>query len=124
MTRNANIYVAVIDDDESFARSLARLLRAARYQPVTYDSAETFLADTKHPRFDCLLLDIALQGISGLELARRLGAVGSTTPIIFVSAHDDSRTRAEADATGCAAFVSKIEPGDVLLKVIADTLRN
>jgi FixJ family two-component response regulator len=122
MSPTPNIYLAVIDDDESFSRSLARLLRAARYQPVTYGSAEAFLADTKHPRFDCLLLDIALSGISGLELARRLAAVGSTTPIIYVSAHDDPKTREEARSTGCVAFVSKIEPTDALLKSIADAL--
>ena len=117
------VYVAVIDDDDSFCRSLARLLRAAHYQPVTYSSAEAFLADTNHPRFECLLLDVALGGISGLELGRRLAAVGSTTPIIYVTAHDDARTREAAAATGVAC-VSKVEHGDVLLKVIIDTLRN
>ena len=119
----ANIYVAVVDDDESFRRSLARLLRAARYQPVTYASAEDFLADSKHPNFDCILLDIALTGISGLELARRLAAVGSVVPIVYITAHDDARTRQDAAAAGCVAFVSKIEPRDVLLTVVADALK-
>lgn len=119
----ANVYVAVVDDDESFRRSLARLLRAARYQPVTYGSAEDFLADTKHPNFDCILLDIALTGISGLELARRLLAVGSVVPIVYISAHDDARTRQEAAAVGCVAFVSKIEPRDVLLTAVADAVK-
>jgi FixJ family two-component response regulator len=122
MSSTPNIYVAVIDDDESYCRSLARLLRAAHYQPVTYGSAEAFLADTKHPRFDCLLLDIALGGISGLELARRLAAVGYKTPIIYVTAHDDPRTREEACSAGGVGFVSKIEPQNVLLKSIADAL--
>lgn len=120
----ANIYVAVIDDDESFRRSLARLLRAARYQPVTYASAEDYLADSKHPNFDCILLDIALTGISGLELGRRLAAVGSTMPVVYVTAHDDARTRQDAAATGCVGFVSKIEPRDVLLKAVADAVKS
>jgi FixJ family two-component response regulator len=119
----ANIYIAVIDDDESFRKSLARLLRAAHYQPVTYGSAEDFLADSKHPRFDCMLLDIALGGISGLELGRRLAAVGSTTPIIFLTAHDEPGTREEARATGCHAFVSKVESRDVLLGAIAGAVK-
>ncbi len=124
MIQSTNIYVAVIDDDDSFRQSLARLLRAARYQPVTYGSAEDFLADTAHPKFDCLLLDIALGGVSGLELGRRLSQVGSTVPIVFVSAHDDPKTRDEARVVGCAAFVSKIEPRDVLLQAVADAVRS
>jgi len=125
MTPSPTIYIAVVDDDESYCRSLARLLRAADYQPVTYSSAEAFLTDRKRPRFDCLVLDIMLgSGISGFELARRLVAVGSSTPIVYVSAHNDPKTQSEASALGCAGFVSKIEPGDVLLKVIEDALKN
>jgi FixJ family two-component response regulator len=116
------VYIAVVDDDESFCRSLGRLLRAAQYQPVTYRSAEAFLADTKHPRFDCLLLDIHLPGISGLELGRRLAAVGSPTPVIYITAHDDATTRAAAQAAGCTAFISKVGPSDALLKAVADAL--
>ena len=55
-----NIYIAVIDDDESVCRSFSRLLRAAHFQPISYSSAEAFLADTKHPKFDCLVLDVQL----------------------------------------------------------------
>jgi FixJ family two-component response regulator len=123
MTPAPTTYIAVIDDDESYCRSLARLLRAADYQAITYSSAEAFLADGKHPHFDCLVLDIALgAGISGLELARRLAMVGSPTPIVYVSAHDDEKTRVEAGATGCAAFVSKIESSETLLKAIKTAL--
>jgi FixJ family two-component response regulator len=123
MTPAPTIYIAVIDDDESYCRSLARLLRAVDYQPVTYSSAEAFLADRKHPRFDCLVLDVSLgRGISGFELARRLTAVGSSTPIVYVSAHDDPKTQTEASTLGCAAFVRKVEPSDILLKAIKDAL--
>jgi FixJ family two-component response regulator len=124
MIQVTDIYVAVIDDDESFRRSLVRLLRAAHYQPLTYPSAEEFLADTKHPRFDCMLLDIALGGISGLELGRRLAASGSTVPIVYITAHDDAKTRAEAQAVGCTGFVSKIEPRDVLLDALARAVKS
>jgi FixJ family two-component response regulator len=116
------VCIAVVDDDESFCRSLSRLLRAAHYQTVLYSSAETFLADAKRPRFDCLLLDVALGGISGIELGRRLAAVGWTTPIIYITAHDDAKTREEARATGCFAFVGKVEPSDVLLEAVANAL--
>jgi len=62
MNRTTPIYVAVVDDDESLCRSISRLLRASDIQAVTYSSAEAFLADTNHPRFDCLVLDIQLGG--------------------------------------------------------------
>jgi len=54
------MYVAVVDDDESLCRSFARLLRAAGFQQITYNSAESFLADTRRPQFGCLVLDIQL----------------------------------------------------------------
>jgi FixJ family two-component response regulator len=124
MSTPPNIYIAVVDDDEGFCRSLGRLLRAADYQPVTYLSAEAFLADVKHPRFDCLLLDVTLGGMSGLELGRRLAAVGSTTPVIYITAHDDPATRTAAEAAGCFAFVSKVETGGELLKAIVSAVRS
>lgn len=113
------ISIAVIDDDDSFNRSMERLLRAARYQPVTYRSAEAFLSDTTCPHFDCLLVDVELGGMTGLELKRRLTKLGWTTPVIYVTAHDDLRTRMEASADGCFAFVSKVDSSDALLKAIA-----
>ena len=90
------IYVAVVDDDESVCRSFGRLLRAAGIQPITYPSAESFLADTKHPQFGCLVLDIQLGGMSGIELGQRLVADGGHTPIIFITAHDEPEARAGA----------------------------
>lgn len=113
-----NIYVAVVDDDEALCRSLGRLLRAAGMQPVTYPSAESFLADDKHPRFDCLVLDVQLGGISGIELLRRLAAVGEKTPAIFISAHDDPEVREEAFAAGCAGYFSKTDSGTDVLEAI------
>jgi len=117
--RKPIIYVAVVDDDENFCRSLTRLLRAENYHPVTYASAEEFLADSARPKFDCLLLDITLGGISGLDLARRLTAVGSDTPVVFISARTDGMTRAQALDAGGAALVGKTEPKEVLLESLA-----
>ena len=112
------IYVAVVDDDEELCRSFGRLLRAAGFQPITYDSAEALLADTKHPQFDCLVLDIELGGMSGIELGRKLAAEGNLAPIIFVTAHDDPETRLEAEAAGCAAYFRKNDSGDDVLEAI------
>ena len=118
MSKTLPIYVAVVDDDESLCRSLSRLLRAGGIQPINYPSAEEFLADTKRPQFDCLLLDIQLGGISGIELARRLTAEGGHTPVIFITAHDDPETRAKAEAAGCAAYFRKTDPGAEVLDAI------
>ena len=112
------IYVAVIDDDENICRSLGRLLRAAGMQPITYDSAESFLGDTKHPQFSCLVLDIQLGGMSGIELAKRLAAVGGRTPVIFITAHDDPEARSAAEALGCVAYFRKTDSGKEVLEVI------
>jgi FixJ family two-component response regulator len=111
-------YIAVVDDDESVCRSFSRLLRTAGFQPVTYPSAEAFLADTKRPRFDCLVLDIQLGGMTGLELCQRLAAVQDDTPVIFITAHDQPEVRAQAKAAGCAGYFRKGDAGAPILDTI------
>jgi len=118
MSTHTNIYVAVVDDDESLRRSLSRLLRAAHFQPIAYDSAEAFLADTKHPKFDCLVLDIQLEGMSGLELRKRLFTINDVTPVVFITAHDEPEVRAQAEESGCAGLFRKTDSGaDVLSSI-------
>jgi len=111
-------YVAVVDDDESICRSFGRLLRAAGLQPITYGSAESFLADNKHPQFGCLVLDIRLGEMSGIELARRLSDQGWHTPFIFITAFDDPEARRAAEALGCSAYLRKTDPGAEVLETI------
>ncbi len=119
-----NIYVAVVDDDGSLCRSFSRLLRMAGFQPITYASAEAFLQDTKRPRFDCLILDIQLGGISGLELHQRLAAVRDTTPVIFITAYDDPKVRAQALALGCAGYFRKNDGGQMVMEAIRRAIGN
>jgi FixJ family two-component response regulator len=115
---SGNVYIGVVDDDESLLRSLARLLRAAGMQPITYSSAEAFRADLKRPRFDCLVLDVQLPGMSGIDLRNQLGAEGATTPIIFVTAHDDPQARTNAMAGACAGYFRKTDAGSEILDAI------
>ena len=122
MSRTVPIYVAVVDDDESQCRSFGRLLRACGMQPVTYASAEDFLADTKHPLFDCLVLDIQFEGMSGIELQKQLAETGSQTPVIFVTAHDESEVRDEALAAGCSRFFCKTETGAEIVGAIREVI--
>ena len=118
MTSTQNIYVGIVDDDESVCRSLSRFLRASHFQPITYPSAEAFLADTKHPKFDCLVLDIQLDGLSGLELSRQLATGKDSPPIIFITAHDDPAVRAEALSDGCFGYFRKTDSGSDVLAAI------
>jgi len=118
MTSTQNSYIAVVDDDESICRSWSRLLRAAHFQPMTYPSAEAFLADTRHPRFECLVIDIHLGGMSGLELRHRLVADEDLTPVIFITAQDEPEVRAQAEAAGCAGFFRKTDSGADVLAAI------
>jgi FixJ family two-component response regulator len=112
------VYIGVIDDDQSICRSMSRLLRAARFEPVTYLSAESFLADRSHPKFGCLVLDVRLKGISGLELRQRLSAVHDSTPVIFITAHEDPAVRLQAEALGCDGFFQKTASGtDILARL-------
>jgi FixJ family two-component response regulator len=123
MSNTEPIYVAVVDDDENFGRSLGRLLRAAGMQPITYLSAEAFLADTKRPRFDCLVLDVHLGEMSGIELGQRLVTEGRDAPFMCVTAHEDPETRALAEAAGCAGFFRKTDSGFDLLDAIRRVAR-
>ncbi len=118
MNDNSAIYVGIVDDDESACRSVGRLLRAVGIHPITYASAESFLVDTKHPQFGCLVLDIQLGGISGIELAQRLRADGWRIPIIFITAHDDPESRAAAEVVCCAAYFRKTDSGKEVLEAI------
>lgn len=123
MNKQRKHYVAVVDDDESVGRAFARLLRSAGYEPIAYPSAEAFLTDNRQPDFDCLVLDSQLEGISGLELARRLAAVSHPAPILFVTARDDPEERAQAIAAGCAGYFLKADPGEDIIERIDTAIR-
>lgn len=110
--------VAIVDDDEELCRSFGRLLRAAGFQAVAHLSAEAFLADLEHPPFDCLVIDIELGGMSGIDLAERLVGDGCPTPFIYITAHDDPMVRARAEASGAAAYFRKTDSGADVLAAI------
>ena len=127
MNVSANRYVAVVDDDASVCRSFSRLLRMAGYQAVHFRSAEDFLTDRNRPHFECLVFDVQLGGISGIELWHRLVAVGDNTPVVFITAHDDSASRLEAEVCGCAGYFRKTDSGEAILGTIrkaVDSNRN
>lgn len=117
MTETIN-YVAIVDDDESFARAISRLLRAAGYETLLYSSAENFLADPPSSSATCLVLDVHLGGMSGLDLQQKLVAHGPRFPIIFVTADRDMETRDRAHQIGCIAYLRKPVPKAFLFEAI------
>src|SRR5580704_13678138 len=101
------LVVTVVDDNPAFLKSLTRLLRVYGFESRTFASAEALLDSDEVRTTTCLLLDIHLGGISGIELRRRLTAAGSNSPVIFMTAIDDEATRKEAVNAGCVAYLHK-----------------
>jgi FixJ family two-component response regulator len=116
--REQKARIAVIDDDDSFRPALLRLLCASGFDPVGYSSAEEFLKDTNRVSIQCLVLDIYLGGMSGFELQKKLSAGGFTTPIIFVSGHEEIDIASLKKQTGCLEFFSKPVHPKLLLDAI------
>ena len=114
--------VVVVEDDDGMRKALDRLLRAAGYQPLLFSSAEAFLGTEAADWAACLVLDIHLPGLSGLELRRRLMASGRQPPVIFITAQDDDASRDEARQLNCLAYFRKPFEGAALLEVIRQAL--
>jgi FixJ family two-component response regulator len=118
----ANGTVHVVDDDASWRTSVRRLLSAAGYRVSLYDSAEHFLdaADLNAP--GCVLLDLRMPGLTGLQLQQRLGDLGHTLPVVFISGHGDIPTSVLAMKAGAENFLTKPVDTDVLLDAIAQAI--
>ena len=111
--------VIVVDDNAGFLKGVARLLAHSGIESRTFASAEALLESGSAKTATCLLLDINLGGISGIELQRRLAASGSNRPVIFMTGNDDGATRNDAVNAGCTAYLRKPFARDVLLDAIA-----
>ena len=114
--------IAVVDDDVSFARAISRLLRASGFDVRSFESADAFLGAAPLRQPDCLVCDLRLGGMSGLELQESLAASGSALPIVFVTAHDETEARAQAQRRGCVAYLRKPVGGSELLGAIAQAV--
>src|SRR5882762_1126777 len=123
MTSGEKIRVAIVDDDASLCKALSRLLSAAGISSMAYESAEAFLGDGKEPDPDCLILDIQLGGMSGLDLQKSLAAIGREIPVIFITAHDEPELAARAEGCGCVAYLRKTDPGHLVLETVQRAIR-
>ena len=99
--------VAVVEDDPSMLQGLNRLLSAHGFRVERFTSAESFLDDGDECEVSCLVVDIHLGGISGIDLKRELASSGSNLPVIFMTAIDNEVTRQEAFEAGCVAYLKK-----------------
>ena len=110
--------VAVVEDDPSMLKGVRRLLNAHGFATEAYASAEAFLERAAASEAGCLVLDINLGGISGIELQRRLAAAGSRLPVIFMTAVDSEGVQREAIEAGCIAYLRKPFPARQLIDAI------
>lgn len=114
--------VAIVDDDLGMLKSIERLLKTYDFQTAVFTSAEAFLDGSAVNAAACLVLDIHLAGMSGIELRRRLTAAGSSLPVIFISAVDDDSVYEEAVASGCVAYLRKPFLAQLLIGAINKAL--
>jgi FixJ family two-component response regulator len=114
--------VSVIDDDDSVRTALRRLLRSFGLNVETFATAEEFLARAQGESPGCLILDVRMPGMSGLELQQRLGSESRRIPIVFITAHEDPQARHEALAAGAVDFLLKPFDEQVLLNAVSQAL--
>jgi FixJ family two-component response regulator len=106
MSKDRNL-VLVVDDDAGMLRSVARLLRQFGYASLLFSSAEDFANHSDFEEAVCVLLDINLGDVSGIELRLRLKAAGNSVPVIYMTGNDSTAVRTAAQQSGCLAYLTK-----------------
>ena len=114
--------VAVVDDDESFRGGLQRLLKSAGFPVRSFASAEDFLKSGRQHETGCLIADIRMPGMSGLDLQAKLNADHFPIPTIFISAHGDEKMRLQAMRGGAVKFFAKPFDDAILLESVRTAL--
>jgi len=118
MAMHSDRKVLVVEDDDGMREAIETLLDAAGIGTVVYSSAEALLAGGAVDDALCIISDIKLPAMSGLELLTELRARGARSPVIFITAHDGPAVRKEAERYGAAAYLAKPFMGSVLLAAI------
>jgi FixJ family two-component response regulator len=116
--------IAVVDDDEAIREALQSLLRSVGLRAEMFASAEDFLQAGQRQATACLILDVRMPRMSGLELQRQMATANCPTPIIFITAHGDEETRARALRAGALAFLDKPFSDEVLLRAVQTALHS
>jgi len=114
--------VSIVDDDESLRRSVRNLLTSVGFRVETFDSAEAYLRSSDRGETGCVVLDLRMPGMSGLDLLVHLAAVGSRVPVVVLTAHSDAEARRKTLQAGAIAFLGKPFHGDALLDAVRSAL--
>jgi FixJ family two-component response regulator len=111
--------VAVIEDDEIARAALGRVLQAGGFEPALFDSAEAFISSRPSAALRCLIVDVQLTGMSGLDLQIRLRSEGFEVPVIIITGNRTTAIRERAEQAGCAAFLWKPFSAETILTLLA-----
>jgi len=114
--------VSIVDDDESLRRSVRNLLTSVGLRVETFASAEAFLQSALRDDTGCVVLDLRMPGMSGLDLLLHMSATGSRIPVVILTAHSDDETRRQTLQAGAVAFLGKPFHGEALLDAVRGAL--
>ncbi len=117
-------FISIVDDDGSVRESLSSLTRSVGFAVAVYASAEEFLRSDDIDNTDCLVLDVWMPGMNGLELQRELGATHRQIPIVFLTAHSDEEARQRALKAGAVDYLFKPFSEKALLNAINAALKS
>ena len=123
MTINTGVTIAVVEDDAGLRTALQQLLRSAGFRAVTFGSAEEFLADAERAQAECLIADINLPGMSGVELVKRLGTNGQRLPAVLITGRADAATLELARQVEGVPRLDKPFSDAALFEVIEQVMR-
>jgi FixJ family two-component response regulator len=115
--------ISVVDDDASVRKTTKLLIESFGYRAVVFESAETFLKSGQLNNTSCLVVDVQMQGMNGLQLQNHLASEGCSIPIIFISAYGNKESRRQAMQGGAVAFLDKPFRDEKLLKNIRSALK-
>jgi DNA-binding response OmpR family regulator len=115
-------FIAVVDDEEPIRKALKRLLRAAGMEAEGYASGQAFLDDAAAHHPDCVVLDLHMPIMSGLQLLARIREMPRRPPVVVITAHDQPETRAQCLAAGAAAYLPKPLDDRLLLNALSAAL--
>jgi FixJ family two-component response regulator len=116
--------ISVVDDDESVRESLSGLIRSVGFGVMVFASAEEFLGSNRLLDADCLILDVRMPGMSGIDLQRQLAATHTSIPVIFITAHGDEEARVRALNGGAVDYLLKPFSEEALLQAINTALKS